>query len=333
MKKYILAIIVLSLLIIGFLLKNKKETYFKISGYAQGTTYSVIYGTINDIDLSDSIENILKSFDQTFSSYIPNSIISRINRNDPLVTTNEMFDYVFNLSKEINEKTKGAFDITVAPLVNAWGFGWKNKITPDQKVIDSLLQIIGMEKVDLKNGRIIKQDERIQIDVNAIAQGYSVDVIADFLNNLGIKNYLIEVGGEMRGKGTKQNGNFWRIGVERPTEDNDIDNRPVQTIMELNNTSLATSGNYRKFYEKDGVKFVHTIDPATGYTVQSTLLSASVISKECARADALATGFMVLGLEKSIEIVNNMKDIEAYFIYSDSSGVFKVWATPGFDTQ
>jgi len=329
MKKYSLAFVLLVTISLIFLVKNKKE-YYKTTGLAQGTTYNVIYSTNKKIDLADSIGNILDWFDQSLSSYKPISVISKINNNEN-IKTDTLFNYVFELSKEIYQLTDGAFDITVAPLVNAWGFGRKNNVMPKKEKIDSILEFVGLEKVDLMNSEIIKDDPRIQLDVNAIAQGYSVDVIAAYLDQWGIKDYLVEVGGEVKSKGKNQNEVLWRVGVERPTENNDMDDRPLKAVVNLNNMSLATSGNYRKFYEKDGVKFVHTINPKTGQTIQSNLLSTSVLTSDCAKADALATAFMVLGLEKSKTLVQNLDDVDAYFIYSDVSGNFAEWATTGFE--
>lgn len=331
MKKFIFPLLVLIILAGWYFYKSNKTEYYKVSGEAQGTTYSIIYGAKNGLDLSQPIAVLLDSFDQTFSSYIPQSIISRINNNDPKVETNKLFNYILTLSKDINEQTQGAFDLTVAPLVNAWGFGWKNNDYPDQQEIDSILQFVGMDKIKVEGVKVEKSDPRVQIDVNAIAQGYSVDVVADFLEDKGIINYLVEIGGELKTSGKKANGSIWRIGIERPTENNDMGNRPIQAAVELDHRSLATSGNYRKFYEKNGMKIVHTINPKTGKTIQSNLLSATVLTDECATADALATSFMVLGVDGSIELLKTMSDVDAYFIYSDSTGNFMEWASEGFD--
>ena len=329
MKKYFFPLLVLVLVTAGFFFRSHDACH-KTSGQAQGTTYSVVYFAPANMYLDDTIQKILQYFDKSLSSYIGNSIISRINSNDTLVQTDELFNDVFILSKDIFRLSDGAFDITVAPLVNAWGFGWKKNKFPDKHVIDSIMEFVGMDKVKLDKNRIIKTDPRVQIDVNAVAQGYSVDIIARFLEKEGIGNYLVEVGGEVKCKGTKEKNKPWRIGIEKPDENNDIYDRPLQATVKLKNKSLATSGNYRKFYEKNGVKFVHTINPKTGKTIQSNLLSASVIADDCAKADALATTFMVLGLEKSTELVKTLPDIEVYFIYSDEKGAFKTWSTTGF---
>ena len=330
MKKYTLSIILLVILIAGYILKSQKLNYYKIQGYAQGTTYSIIYGTKNNADYTDSVKNILHRFDQVFSSYITSSLISKINRNDTAAVPDKKFVYIFNLSKEINAQSQGAFDITVAPLVNAWGFGWEKKKDVDQHTIDSIMEFVGMNKVHLENGRIVKSDPRLQLDVNAIAQGYSVDIIAEFFNRIGVNNYMVEVGGELRASGTKQNNSHWKIGIEKPGEHNEIKNRPLKASVELKDNSLATSGNYRKFYEKDGMKFVHTINPKTGKTIKSNLLSVSVMTPECARADALATTFMVLGVEEGIKLAENLDGVDVYFIYSDENGNYKEWMTNGF---
>jgi FAD:protein FMN transferase len=332
MKKFVFPFILLVILAVWLFFKKSPMEYYKVSGNAQGTTYSVIYGSSKKLDLSDSIARILEDFDLTFSSYVPHSLISKINNTGDPMEVDPTFQYVYKLSAEINKLTWGAFDLTVAPLVNAWGFGWKNNQMPGQEKLDSLLQIIGMDKISLADGKLHKKDPRVQIDVNAVAQGYSVDVVAEYLESLGIENYLVEIGGELRGRGKKQNGHLWKIGIERPTENNDLSNRPLQATIELEDMSMATSGNYRKFYEKDGAKIVHTIDPKTGRSIQSNLLSATVLTAKCAKADALATGFMVLGLDKSISLADSLTDVDAYFIYSDSSGNFHEWASEGFLT-
>ena len=330
MKKYWLAVIVLIIIAIGYIFKYSRIKYYQIYGEAQGTYYMVKFGTSKDIDLAPQIKNVLDQFDQSLSTYKTNSIISGINTNDTSIVPDEKLTYVFVLSREIYELTDGAFDITVAPLVNAYGFGWKEEKLPSIKDVDSIMKFIGMNKVSLSDGKIYKDDPRIQLDVNAIAQGYSVDLLAEFLDQQGIQDYLIDVGGELKALGKNQNGQYWAVGVEKPLENTGFSDRQVEVKIGLNNMALATSGNYRKFYEKNGIKYVHTINPVNGQMVQSNLLSVTVLNKECARADALATSFMVLGLEKSKSLLAKLKDTEAFFIYTDENGEFKEWYTSGF---
>jgi len=301
----------------------------KLSGEAQGTYYSIIYYDMQQRDLQDEIDSILNAFDQSVSLWVPGSIISRINRNEPNVIPDKNFIDNFNLSEEVAAKTKGAFDLTVGELVRAWGFGFDEKKHENSQIIDSILQFTGYKKVHLVDGKILKDDPRTTFDFNAIAQGYSVDLVGDFLDAKGIHNYLIDIGGEVEGKGGKPDGSFWKVGIEKPAENKD-DPRDLKAVIELKNRSVATSGNYRKFYVENGVRYSHTIDPRTGYPVQHSLLSASVMADKAAVADAYATSFMVMGLKKSIEFVNHDKNLEAFFIYSDEEGKYQVYATEGF---
>lgn len=311
---------------------NPPEKYgekISIQGEAQGTTFSIIYYDINNINYSSEFDSILDAFDKSVSIYDSNSIISKFNRNEPNVIPDEIFMENFYLSKEIHKKTDGAFDMTVGPLVNAWGFGFKHKDNINSHLIDSLMEFVGDEKILIPYNNILKLDPRVQIDFNAIAQGYSVGVIAKFLELKGIENYLVEIGGEVLGKGTKDNGDFWLVGIDKPIDDGNYE-RELQAKISLKNKAMATSGNYRKFYIENGIKYSHTIDPKTGYPVQHPLLSVTVITDDCAKADAYATAFMVMGLEKAKEFLASNKDIEAYLISGDSNGKIEVFFTEGF---
>ncbi len=308
----------------------QKGEYFYNEGGTQGTSYHIVYQNPQNIDLHDSIKNILHRFDLSLSSYIPNSIISKVNRNED-VKLDFHFTEVFAASLEVYKQSEGLFDITVAPLVNAWGFGPERKLHMDKKVVDSLLQVIGMDKVNIADGRIRKTDPRVKVDVNAIAQGYSCDVVAGYLEDLGIRNYLVEIGGEIVSKGHNAEGNTWRVGIDRPAEGSMIPGQELQAVVELKNKGLATSGNYRKFIEENGVKYAHTINPKTGYPVMSNLLSATIIAKDCMTADAYATVCMVAGLEKSKEIIQKVGGLEAYLIYSDENGEYKIYTTKGME--
>ncbi|HEX3007726.1 MAG TPA: FAD:protein FMN transferase [Bacteroidales bacterium] len=307
-----------------------KGEYLVNEGGIQGTSYHIVYQSEDNIDYHDSIARILHEFDMSLSSYVPNSLISKVNRNeaDKLDT---YFTDVFKKSAEVNKVSEGLFDITVAPLVNAWGFGPERKLHMDSTVVDSLLQVIGMEKVKLENGRLVKSDPRVKIDVNAIAQGYSCDVIAEFFDRMGIKNFLIEIGGEIHAHGKNPEGEAWRVGVDKPVEGNVVAGQTFQAVVKLKNRSLATSGNYRKFIIEDGVKYSHTINPKTGYPVSSNLLSATIIARDCITADAYATVCMVAGLEKSKEIIESVGGLEAYLIYSNEKGEYMVYATKGME--
>ena len=325
-------IIFIFLTILFFESCNTKDqsNYININGFTQGTTYSITYESKNKINFRNDIENLLAEFDTSLSSYNKFSVITSVNNN----TTNKADTYlktVFIRSQQISEQTNGAFDITVGPLVNAWGFGLSKQEEITQAKIDSILKFVGFIKVKLVDDIIIKDDSRIKIDMNAIAQGYAVDVVAEFLVAKSITNYLVEIGGEVRTMGLNPKSEAWKIGIDKPIDNNNSPGENLQAIIHLNNRSLATSGNYRKFYEKDGVKYSHTIDPKTGYPVNHSLLSATVIANDCMTADAFATAFMVLGLDKSIELIDQHPELEAYFIYSDKEGVFKVKSTSGIE--
>lgn len=325
MKK--LLIILFSVFMIISCKQTPKTTYLSFSGFTQGTTYSITYESIDSINYQKEVDYLLAEFDTSLSTYIPSSFISKINRNE----WNKMDDYLITVlekSQEVYKMTDGAFDITVAPLVNAWGFGFSNKEEMTNAKVDSILEFVGFDKISFHDSIITKSDPRIMLDMNAIAQGYSVDVIADFLERKGITNYLVEIGGELKTKGLNSKGKEWKIGIDKPFDNNLMPGENLQAIIKLTNKSLATSGNYRKFYEHNGVKYSHTINPKTGYSVNHSLLSTTVIANDCITADAYATAFMVLGLEKSYELALQLPDIEAYFVYSNKNGEFQVKETP-----
>ncbi len=308
---------------------KKKSEYTKVSGFAQGTTYHITYENSTNKDYSEALDSLLKAFDKSCSIYDSTSIISRINDNDPTVEADDWFVDVFNKSAEVDAASGGAFDITVGPVVKAWGFGSGPIAKHDTAYIDSLLQYVGMEKVKLEGRKVTKKYPGVKLDVNALAQGYSVDVVCDFFKSKGIANYLVEIGGEVRGKGTNAKDNFWHIGIDKPSDGNMSPGNELQAIIEINDKALATSGNYRAFYVENGVKYAHTIDPKTGFPARNTLLSTTVICNDCITADAYATTFMVLGVDKSKELLKKLDGIEVYFVYSDQQGNYQVFFTDG----
>jgi thiamine biosynthesis lipoprotein len=239
-----------------------------------------------------------------------------------------MFLDVYNLAVQISDETDGAFDITVAPLVNAWGFGFKNSTLPSPYQVDSLRQIVGYQKVSLENGHIKKKDPRIMLDCSAIAKGYGCDVIAKFLRSRGVKNFMVEIGGEIVTSGLNPDRLPWKVGVTKPSDDSLSTSHELQTVLNVTDMAMATSGNYRNFYYKGGKKYAHTIDPKTGFPVQHNILSATVIAKSCAEADAYATSFMVMGLEKAQKVMERRPELMAYIIYSDQNGENAVWYSP-----
>ncbi len=309
--------------------KKPEMKMIRFGGLTQGTTYQVTYYDSLGRDVHKEIDSILQVIDMSMSVYNINSTISKVNRNESKDDEDVHFIKVFRQSQDISRQTGGAFDVTVGPLVKAWGFGLKHRDKVDQKMIDSLKNFIGYEKISLDQNKVIKEDARIQLDFNAIAQGYTVDVIAGFLELNHIHRYLIEIGGEVAGKGTKPDGTLWSVGIEKP-QWGTIDQRPIQAILTLNNRAIATSGNYRKYFEENGIKYSHTIDPKTGYPARNRLLSVSVMADECSTADAYATAFMVLGLDSAYNFLLNKPELDAYFVYSDSANEYKTEMTKGF---
>ena len=305
--------------------QQQNMPYQKYSDFVFGTTFSVTYQC--DSDLSHSIKDELMKVDFSLSPFNEKSVITAINNNQE-VTPDKMFMDVFTLAMEVSRETEGAFDITVAPLVNAWGFGFKNGGKPTTQQVDSLRRIIGYQKVSVVNGKIHKQDPRMMLDCSAIAKGYGTDVVARFLRSRGVNNYMVEVGGEIVTKGVNPDRLPWKVGVIKPDDDSLNVSHELQTILNVTDIAMATSGNYRRFYYKNGKKYAHTIDPKTGYPVQHNILSATVLAKTCAQADAYATSFMVLGLDGAKKILERHPELMAYFIYDDGQGKNAVWFSP-----
>ena len=295
-------------------------------GFIFGTVYNITYQS--DKNLEKEIIRELDKVDASLSPFNEKSIISKINRNEEAVVDNYFYD-VFNLAMQISEDTNGAFDITVAPIVNAWGFGFKSGSSPTNQYIDSLKQFIGYKKVRInKDKHVVKQDERIMLDCSAIAKGYGSDVVARLFNAKGIKNYMIEIGGEIVASGVSEKRLPWKIGITKPSEDSLGTSNELQTILNITDCAMATSGNYRNFYYKNGKRYAHTIDPRTGYPIQHNILSATVIAKSCAQADAYATSFMVLGLEEAKKILERHPQLLAYLIYTNKDNEYEVWHSP-----
>ena len=301
-----------------------------LDGFIQGTTYHIIYQSESNNNYSSEIDSLLEEFDKTASIYDKNSIISRINNNEPGVEVNDIFKKIFNRSMEISVITDGMFDITVGPVVRAWGFGPDTVFNTTNVNIDSLLEFVGYNKVYLIDNKIAKSNPGVILDFNAIAQGYSVDLVSDFLQSRGINNYLVEIGGEVYCSGYKNGNTNWRIGIDKPVEGSQLAGKNIQAVVNLTNKGLATSGNYRKFYyDEDSVKYSHTINPRTGKPVNHNLLSATVIADDCMTADAYATSFMVMGLEKSILFLTEHPELNALLIYSDSKNKYAMFETEG----
>ena len=285
-----------------------QKEYRQNTNFVFGTIYNITYQSSED--LQQTIEAELMKVDGEFSMFNPESTVARINQGDSAVERSAMFQEVFQLAQTVNKETDGAFDITVAPLVNAWGFGFKHEQMPTPAQVDSLLLI------------------RHQLDFSAIAKGYGCDVVARLLESRGIQNYMVEIGGEVVVKGRNAKGQDWHIGITKPTDDSLSVEGEMQTVLAITDRAMATSGNYRNFYYQGGRKYAHTIDPRTGYPVQHSLLSATVFADNCATADAYATSFMVLGLQGAQAVLQRHPELMAYLIYSDEDGQLAVWASP-----
>ena len=323
----------LMLLIVGtvLIIRHERNTpYRKSADKVFGTFYHATYQC--DSDLTASINAELAKVDASLSPFNEQSIITAVNQNRD-VKLNEMFLDVYQLAMKISKETDGAFDITVAPLVNAWGFGFKNGIEPTKEQVDSLMQVIGYEKVTLAGGKIRKADERIMLDCSAIAKGYGADVVARLLRSRGVKNFMIEIGGEIVTSGVNGENHPWRVGISKPVDDPTGNEGGVQSIVSITDKAMATSGNYRNFYYKGGKKYAHTIDPKTGYPVQHSILSATVFAASCAVADAYATSFMVMGLEKAQQLLSEHTELMACLIYSDKDGNNAVWYSPSLKNK
>lgn len=307
---------------------SKTNNYITIQGYTQGTYYSITYNQNSNQNIQKSIDSLLHKFDLQFSNYIPNSIISRINTNDSTVTTTAEFEYFWKKAIQINDITYGFFDISITDIINAWNFGFKNqKGLPTKHSIDSLMKFKGMHTMKIANHRFIKEIPQAKIVSNAIAQGYAVDIVCDFLKKQKITDYLVDIGGEIKAHGVNPEGKYWTIGITKPIDT--IDSLPIEqsyyVTASLDNKALATSGNYRKFYKINGVKYSHIINPVTGYPAQNNILSASVFANECIDADAIATACMIMSIDSLKQFFIKYPQYDAIIMYNikDSIHLFK----------
>ena len=314
---FLLFLIVGTIIIVG----QNKPTFRTQQGKIFGTLYTVTYE--HNADLQPQIVAAMQAVDNSLSPFNKQSIITAINNNDS-TEVDSLFSEVFHTAKQIYAESHGAFDPTVAPLVNAWGFGFKRGTDVCSATIDSLCQLVGFDRIVLDGKQVSKADDRMQLDFSAIAKGFGSDCVARVLDSHGIKNYMVEIGGEVVVKGHNKNGNPWGIGITKPVDDSLSVSQELQTVLRLTDCAIATSGNYRNFYYKDGVKYAHTIDPRSGYPVQHSLLSATVIADNCMRADALATAFMVLGADSAMAYCERHPEIKGYFIVAADSGRYEV---------
>ncbi len=325
-------LLIFSLICLVFTACQKVEQAKLLTGRALGTTYQVKYFASQDLKVKEDLDSIFEVINTSMSTYQTDSDISKINRGDSTVQVDEHFQQVFKISKQIYEESDGYFDPTVGNLVNAYGFG--PEVAPvklKDEVLDSLTMLVGFDKLRLDNkNRVIKDKPKIYIDFNAIAKGYTIDVIADYLDKSSVENYLIELGGELvaKGKNIEKNSD-WIVAIDDPGQEQG--ERTLQTILVLKDKAMATSGNYRKFrVDSTGKRFVHTINPKSGKAETSSLLSTSVLAKNCTLADGYATAFMALGYEKSRKMLEQLDGVEVYFIYSSGDKEVKVFASEGF---
>lgn len=319
MKKWIaLGFAIIAAVLLLLLPNTPKKQYYHNQGNVFGTYYNIRYESTED--LHQAIQQRLQEFDHSLSMFNPQSVISKVNRNDSVVT-DSLFEAMYHEAHAISQLSGGAFDITVAPMVNAWGFGTKiqEPRTKNQDInLDSIKAFVGYQHIRLNNHHLEKDDNRITLDASAIAKGYACDVVANLLRENGCQNLLVDIGGEVVLQGVNDKGNAWRVGITRPTIDATGAEKELQEVIASNNLCMATSGNYLQYYIANGERRSHTIDPRSGYPVQHSLLSATVTASTCMRADALATACMVLGEQAALEMINKTTDAACYLIIADS---------------
>ncbi len=335
-QKNNLLLFLAALLLAGCAGRNTlSNAYVMVQGFAQGTTWHITYKSFNGEDLKPQMDSILAAFDSSMSAYNKESQLTKINNNQPDIVVDQFFTDIFNNSVYLNQISQGAFDPTVSPLVSIWGFGkQENMRRPQQSELDSILQFVGLNKVKIQDGKVVKADPRIKLIFNANAQGYSVDVICRWFLDHGYSDFLVEVGGETRAFGVNKNGIPWRVGVDSPIDGSTEEDRVIQAVVPLTDgKSLCTSGNYRNFFVENGIKYSHELDPVTGYPKKDSLLSVAVIAPDAVLGDGLATTVMVLGLHKGFRLLDSLPDTEGYFIYSGSNGGFSTIATDGFTAE
>ena len=307
-------------------LENEKLPYIYISGEAQGTTYNITYSDEESRNFKKAIDSLLHQFDLSLSTYVKNSEIVKFNKSDSFQFKSPYFYPVLEKSKEIYEASEGAFDPTVYPLIAAWGFGPEKVGFPDSSRIEEIKEYVGFEHINFNKQKVVKEKEKVSLDFNAIAQGYSIDVVFDFLESQGIENMMVELGGELRAKGKNESNDLWAIGIDDPkTESGQQASRVA--IIKLDNEAISTSGNYRNFFVHEGEKYGHSINPITGYPIQRDIISSTVVAPTCMEADAWSTAFMVTGLEKAKEILAAENHLKAFFIYEDENGVLQQFNT------
>ncbi len=320
----------MSLFVLTLSCDDQSEKMRVITGETMGTTYQIKYFSRSNADLKAEVDSVLRLVNASLSTYIPSATISRFNQATNYYIVDDYFLTNFNKAKEVGLQSDGAFDMTVMPLVNAWGFGFKKMSEKaDSVLIDSLMTIIGPDKIWLSGDTLYKLKPTVMVDFSALAKGFGVDEVGRFLKAKGITAFMVEIGGEVLASGTKPLEGEWQVGIEKPIDDQSGTQKVVDFILPLKDMAMATSGNYRNFYIRDGKKFTHEIDPKTGYPVNHNLLSATVIAADCMTADAWATAFIVMGYEKAKILAESRTDIEVAFIYADDKGQNQLYLSGG----
>jgi len=306
----------------------------QLTGQAQGTTFAITYLDSAERQFEPAIDSIFKAVSRSVNIYDSTSLISRINRGSDSLPLDDIFLDLWQRSRQIAQATDGFFDPTVGPLVQFWGFGPSGKRIADSNLVDSVKRRTGIQKIRLNGGRLFFPGPGFYLDFNAIAQGYTVDLIANYLDQAGIKHYLVELGGEVRARGSNLEGDTWRLGIDKPSEELDPKNR-LQAVVAVQNEALVTSGNYRKFWidSASGIKYAHTINPRTGYPARNQLLSVSLLAPDATIADAYATAFMAMGLPKTLKLLEQKPELKAYLIASDRYGKWQIITRNGFEKQ
>ena len=320
---------------LGLLSCAPKTSYTTVDGLTQGSTYHIVYHDPQGRDLRSNIEELLEDFDNSMSVYNPSSLLTRLNENATSARPDRWIAECLAIARRISDDTRGAFDVTLRPLIAAYRIGTEE--TPhllSQREIDSIRVFTGYGKVKIEEGRLVKTDPRLALDFNAIAQGYSSDLVGELFDSLGIRDYMVEIGGEILCRGESPRGGDWRIGIDRPVEGNMVPGEDLQTILRLTNAGLVTSGNYRKFaFDENGNKVTHTINPQTLRPTVHNLLSATIIAPTSAIADGYATACMVLGLEESKKLLARHRELEGYLVYGRSDGSMGVYMTPNIEKR
>ena len=309
---------------------SKQPQKMVLEGLAQGSYYAITYFDEEGRNFQQGIDSIFHAVDLSVNLWVDSSVISKVNRNEEVIL-DQIFIDNFNIAQQAAELSGGYFDPTISPLVAAWGFSYKNGDSITPQLIDSLRQLVDYRKVRIEDGRVIKANPAMQLDFNAVAQGYTSDMIASYLESQGIRNYLVDTGGEIVAKGEKPDGRPWVVGIEKPADQWDSE-QVVQTRVPLRNRGLVTSGSTRKYVERDDKRYSHCIDPTTGWPVDHQVLSVTVLAENAVWADALASIGMVMGMERSLPLIQGMDGVEAYYIFVNDQGALETFATEGFET-